>query len=232
MSTATCDCTEEQVLAFVAGDLDPEGTLTVAEHLGECRSCRDAAAEFRGLRELVPEACDCSALGWHRFPTPFGRMSVAATDRGLARLTWRDMDDDALAAELEARFPDRVVVRRPGALAETERQLREYFAGEREAFDLPVDLTSLTDFERRVLRAARGLGHGQVVPYAELARRIGRPTASRAVGNALGKNPVAIVVPCHRVIRSDGGLGGYGGGEEYKEALLRLEGREDLLRAG
>lgn len=232
MSATTCDYTVDDVLAFVAGDLDPEATLAAAEHVGECRSCRDAATEFRGLRELVPGACSGAVLGWHRFATPFGPMYVAATDRGLARLSWQQPGDDAFVDELEERFSDRVVVRRPEVLAEAERQLREYFAGERRSFDLPVDLDELSPFERCVLEAARRLDHGQVVPYAELARRIGRPSAYRAVGNALGRNPVAIVVPCHRVVRSDGGLGGYGGGVEYKEALLRLEGREDLVRAG
>lgn len=232
MSASTCGCTEERVLAFVSGDLRPEGALAVAEHLGECPDCRDAATDFRALPELVREGCSRSVLGWHRFPTPFGTMHVAATGRGLVRVSWRQPDDGAFVRAMEERFPDRVVVRRPGTLAAAERQLREYFAGTREAFDLAVDLSGLSPFERRVLEAARGLGHGQVVPYAELARRIGRPSAYRAVGNALGKNPVAIVVPCHRIIRSDGGLGGYGGGEEYKEYLLRLEGRDDLLRAG
>ena len=83
-----------------------------------------------------------------------------------------------------------------------------------------------------MLRAARRLPHGEVASYGGLARAIGRPRAARAVGNALGRNPVAIVVPCHRVIRSDGSLGGYGGGIERKVELLRLEGRDDLLRAG
>lgn len=179
----------------------------------------------------VPASLD-GAVRWYRFPTPFGSMYVAATEKGLARVSWEQRDEDAFVAEMEGRYPDRPVVRDPEALAPAERELREYFAGERERFDLRVDLDALSPFEQRVLRAARRLGHGQVVPYAELARRVGRPRAYRAVGNALGKNPVAIVVPCHRVIRSDGSLGGYGGGPEYKGYLLRLEGREDLLRAG
>lgn len=232
MSAITCEYTEDDVLAFVAGDLDPEQALAAAEHVAGCRSCREDAAGFRALEELVPEGCAGSVVGWHRFPTPFGPMYVAATDRGLARLSWQQPGDDAFVAELEEAFPGRVVVRRPAALAGAERQLREYFDGTRRSFDLAVDLGELSPFQRRVLRAARRLDHGQVVPYAELARRIGRPRAYRAVGNALGGNPVAIVVPCHRVVRSDGSLGGYGGGLEYKEALLRLEGREDLLRTG
>jgi methylated-DNA-[protein]-cysteine S-methyltransferase len=133
---------------------------------------------------------------------------------------------------MEERFPGRPVVRDGERLVEAERELREYFAGERSSFDLPVDLSSLSPFDRRVLEVAfRTIRFGEVVPYAELAKRIGKPKAARAVGGALGRNPVAIVVPCHRVVRSDGSLGGYGGGVRYKERLLEIEGRRDLLRA-
>ncbi len=158
-------------------------------------------------------------------------MYVAASERGLVRVSW-GMSLNDFVRETEARFAGRPVVRDGDALAAAERELREYFAGERSEFDVPVDLSALSEFERRVLDAARKLGFGEVVPYSELAKRIGKPRASRAVGNALGHNPVAIVVPCHRVIRRDGSLGGYGGGLEYKERLLELEGRADLLRAG
>lgn len=232
MTGESCGCTTERVLAFVCGELADREGLEVAEHLGECGPCRDEAAEFRLLEGALRACCAEEVVRWHAFPTPFGRTYVAATDRGLARVSWGQPDDDAFVGGLEARFPDRPVVRDPRGLAEAERQLREYFAGERDRFDLPVDLGALSGFDRRVLEAARGIGYGQVVPYAELARRIGRPKAARAVGGALGRNPIAIVVPCHRVVRTDGGLGGYGGGVEFKERLLALEGREDLLRAG
>lgn len=168
---------------------------------------------------------------WHRFETPFGAIRAAATDRGLARVAWQEEGDGAFVAELEERFPDAPVVPDPEGLREVERQLSEYFRGDREAFDLPVDLDPVSEFDRRVLRAAAGLDFGEVVTYGELARRIGRPRAARAVGGALGRNPVPVVVPCHRIVRGDGGLGGYGSGVEYKERLLRIEGREDLLRA-
>jgi methylated-DNA-[protein]-cysteine S-methyltransferase len=158
-------------------------------------------------------------------------MYLAATDRGLARLSWRQPSPDAFEREIRTRFPGRPIIHDPEALAETERQLREYFSGDRSRFDLPVDLTALSPFERRVLETTRRIPYGQVVPYAELARRIGKPKAARAVGNALGHNPVAIVVPCHRVVRSDGGLGGYTGGVRYKRDLLKIEGRDDLARA-
>ena len=96
-------------------------------------------------------------------------------------------------------------------------------------FDLPIDLSALTPFQRAVLRAATALGFGEVATYTDIAKRIGSPKASRAVGNALGQNPVAIIVPCHRVVRTDGTLGGYTGGLRYKRALLDIEGRLDLI---
>ena len=110
------------------------------------------------------------------------------------------------------------------ALGEARRQLTEYFAGARRAFDLPL-AASGTPFQRRVWEALRRIPYGETISYGELARRIGKPTASRAVGAANGRNPIAIVVPCHRVIGADGTLIGYGGGLPVKEALLALERR-------
>jgi methylated-DNA-[protein]-cysteine S-methyltransferase len=232
MSTDVCTYTEDEVLAYVACEMNPEAEAAMAEHLGECEGCCDQAVEFRQLDLVLPSCCKEETIRWHGFETPFGRMYVAASDDGLVRLSWRQADDDAFVHEQETRFAGRPVVRDPEALADAERQLGEYFAGERSEFDLAVDLSALSEFERSVLEGAGGLPFGTVVPYSELARRIGRPKAARAVGNALGHNPVAIVVPCHRVVRQDGTLGGYTGGLEYKEALLTIEGREDLLRAG
>lgn len=232
MTSDGCRCSTEQVLAYVGGELAGREELEVAEHLGECSPCCDEAAEFRLLGEVLRSCCSEEVVRWHSFPTPFGRMYLAATDRGLARLSWQQENDDTFVTWIEERFPESLVVHDPEGLAEAERQLREYFSGERDGFDLAVDLCTVSDFDRRVLEAARRISFGQVVPYAELARRIGRPKAARAVGGALGRNPVGIVVPCHRVVRKDGGLGGYGGGVEFKERLLAIEGREDLLRAG
>ena len=230
--TTECRCTDEELFAFAAGELEGAAATAVAEHLGGCEPCRERAVDYRALGATLDACCGSGAVRWHRFGVPFGTLRVAASDEGLVRLSWEAESDEAFAEELCRRFPHRPVVRDRRALAEAEGQLREYFAGERTTFDLPVDLSALTDFDRRVLRAARRLAHGEVASYGGLAREIGRPRAARAVGNALGRNPVAIVVPCHRVIRSDGSLGGYGGGIERKVELLRLEGRDDLLRAG
>jgi len=234
MTSQPCWVSEQGVLAFVEGDLEPEAELAVARHLAECEECRDQAAEFRALEDAIASGVAAVALRWHAFGTPFGRMYVAAGEGGLVRVSWAPPGDDAWVRELEDRFPDRPVVHEPEdpVLLAAERQLHEYFAGEREDFELPIDLDALPRFSRRVLDALQHeVGFGQVVAYSELARRIGRPRAARAVGNAVGRNPVAIVVPCHRVVRSDGSLGGYGGGVEFKERLLTIEGREDLLRA-
>ncbi|HMD44874.1 MAG TPA: methylated-DNA--[protein]-cysteine S-methyltransferase [Acidimicrobiales bacterium] len=110
----------------------------------------------------------------------------------------------------------------PAVLVETRRQLGEYFAGSRRAFDLPIDPVG-TEFQRRVWWALADIAYGETISYKELARRVGRPTAYRAVGQANGANPLAIVLPCHRVIAHGGGIGGYGGGVDAKRVLLDLE---------
>jgi methylated-DNA-[protein]-cysteine S-methyltransferase len=231
MITESCGYTEDQVLAYVAGDLREREAAAVAEHLGECRDCCEQAAEFAALGSAVAEGCAGDVVRWNELETPLGRMYAAVTDHGLARLTWHRPSRDEFVAAMEKRFPDRLVVQDAAALAEVEVQLQEYFAGERSSFDLPVDLSSISEFERRVLQAALRIPFGEVVAYSDLAQKIGKPRASRAVGNALNHNPVAIVVPCHRVVRRDGSLGGYGGGIETKKRLLTIEGRDDLARA-
>ena len=112
----------------------------------------------------------------------------------------------------------------PAKTARIVHQLRAYFAGERRRFDIEIDFRHVTSFQRRVLLAATQVPAGQVVSYGEIARRIGRPGGSRAVGQALGHNPVPIVVPCHRVVAAGGALGGYTGGLDIKRKLLRIEG--------
>jgi len=232
MSAQGCLFSEDQVLAYVAGDVSDEDTVEMALHLADCKACRDQALEFRTIEACLDRVESTTALRWSSFASPFGTMYVAATTRGLAWVSWRQTDADKCVEKLESRFPDHCVIQDPDAVADWTHQLEEYFAGERTSFDLDVDLATLSDFERSVLETAQSIPYGEVIPYAELARRIRKPGASRAVGNALGHNPVAIVVPCHRVVRSDGSLGGYTGGQEYKRKLLAIEGRLDLLMAG
>jgi methylated-DNA-[protein]-cysteine S-methyltransferase len=173
------------------------------------------------LHALYGAARPRRAVYYCAVPTPIGRVLVAATEVGLVRVSFRQ-SEASFTAELRERL-DADPVRSSERTAAIVHQLRAYFAGERRTFDVQVDLRHLTPFHRRVLMAAAKVPAGQVVSYGEIARRIGRPRGSRAVGQALGRNPVPIVVPCHRVVAA-GGLGGYTGGLDIKRKLLRLEG--------
>jgi len=155
--------------------------------------------------------------------SPFGRLLVAVTPRGLVRLAYPNERPDDVLEEL-ARSVSPRVLGSAKATDEVRRELDEYFAGRRRSFQVGVDLSPVRGFTRRVLDATAEIPFGSVLSYREVAAEAGNPKASRATGNALGSNPVPIVVPCHRVVRSGGGLGGYTGGVERKVVLLRLEG--------
>ncbi|HEX9751378.1 MAG TPA: methylated-DNA--[protein]-cysteine S-methyltransferase [candidate division Zixibacteria bacterium] len=149
-----------------------------------------------------------------------GEVWYAESDRGL----WRIEFDSSKTHFLEHLAADGVsaVLDERGTSA-TRRALREYFDGLRQSFDLKIDWSRLNGFDRKALQICARIPHGQTLSYGEIARRAGSPGAARAVGQAMGKNPFPIVVPCHRVLRSDGTLGGFGGGVNLKRALLELE---------
>lgn len=157
--------------------------------------------------------------------TPLGPLIAATTPRGLVRLAYeRDSGGlDAILDRLAARLSPRIL-EAPERLDTTRRELNEYFTGRRERFDLPIDWALVGPFGRRILCATATIPFGSTRTYAEIAGTAGSPRAHRAAGNALGANPIPIVVPCHRVVRTGGGLGGYTGGLQRKEELLRLEG--------
>ncbi len=161
-------------------------------------------------------------VAWQRWSTPIGPLFLAAGDEGLIRISYQDSQPDFLA-ELDRRAR---LVEDPQALAPYRRQLSDYFAGDRDRFSLPLDLTRLTDFQRRVLTTIARIPAGAVWSYRQVAEAIGKPKAARAVGQALGSNPLPIVLPCHRVIASDGTLGGYTGGLPIKLKLLKIEGAQ------
>ncbi|MBO1335355.1 methylated-DNA--[protein]-cysteine S-methyltransferase [Streptomyces sp. VRA16 Mangrove soil] len=165
---------------------------------------------------------------WAVVGSDIGPLMLAATRDGLVYVGFhatdavRDKALDRLAARLGSEpveAPDSPL------LAEAIRQVAEYFAGRRHDFELPLDWSLITGFNREVLRElAAGVPYGAVVGYGDLARRVGQPGAAQAVGAAMGANPLPVVVPCHRVVESDGGIGGFGGGLETKRKLLALEG--------
>jgi O-6-methylguanine DNA methyltransferase len=159
---------------------------------------------------------------WNALDAPFGRVFVAVGDAGLVRVGFGG-SEASFVADLE-RSLDAEAARSPARTADVIRQLRAYFARRQRTFDFPVDLGGLTSFQRRVLTATAAVPAGRLVSYGDIARRIGRPRGSRAVGQALGRNPVPIVIPCHRVVAAGGKIGGYTGGLGIKRALLRIEG--------
>lgn len=180
------------------------------------------AAAYRPCLRCHPEAGTMVRL--RRISTPVGPMTLGATDDALvlADFTDRAMMPAQLAA-IRRRIGPPVEGPAP-LLDEAERQLDEYFGGTRRAFDLPIDAPG-SPFQERVWTELRRIPHGETISYRELAMRVDAPAASRAVGRANGSNRLAVVIPCHRVLASGGGLGGYGGGLDAKRWLLALEAR-------
>jgi methylated-DNA-[protein]-cysteine S-methyltransferase len=155
--------------------------------------------------------------------TPIGDVVVAATERGLVRVALPGESLDDVLTRLAQEVSPRILAY-PQRLDEARRELDEYFEGNRQRFELPLDWRlSHPGFYRRVLRTTAKVPFGEVITYTDAAKRAGSPRAFRAAGTALGSNPIPIVVPCHRVVRSGGDLGNYGGGPELKRFLLEHE---------
>jgi methylated-DNA-[protein]-cysteine S-methyltransferase len=181
--------------------------MTVSPDLD--RRFREAAAAA-GLVDAAFDLAD----------TPIGTLLVAATDRGLCQISF---DPDRGVDEL-SRTLGRRVLRVPGKLDFARRELDEYFEGRRTEFGMALDIARVADFNRVVLGELALVPYGQVTTYGALAAKVGRPRAARAVGVVMNRNPIPVVLPCHRVIGADGSLTGYGGGLDRKQALLELEG--------
>jgi methylated-DNA-[protein]-cysteine S-methyltransferase len=155
--------------------------------------------------------------------SPLGPLTVFVTPRGLARVSYPGEPLEVQLDEAAARLSPRILAA-PERTDAVRRQLDEYFDGRRHAFDVPIDWRLVRGFAESVLRATSRIPFGSVLSYRDVAAEAGSPNAYRAAGNALGSNPIPIVVPCHRVLHAGGGLGGYTGGLERKRLLLRLEG--------
>jgi methylated-DNA-[protein]-cysteine S-methyltransferase len=183
-------------------------------------------SEVDRLRErLVAAAQDEGILdvAYRTVDTPVGPLLLAATDLGLVRVAFAGEGHDAVLQSLADRISPRVL-RAPARLDPVARELEDYFAGRRHDFDVPLDWRLSTGFRATVLHhLATDVGYGRTASYAALAALAGNPKAVRAVGTACATNPIPVVVPCHRVVRSDGGMGDYRGGPEAKRALLDLE---------
>jgi O-6-methylguanine DNA methyltransferase len=178
-------------------------------------STRRAAIRARLLKRFA-------AMNLAIFETRIGWIGVAFSERGLARLQLPRATRAQTLAQLQRNFPQAILV--DAAPIEIARELREYAEGKRRQFTLPLDWSRVKPFQREVLRATDSIRFGETRTYAWIAQQIGKPRAARAVGRALATNPLPIVLPCHRVLGSDGGLHGYGGGLPLKHKLLELEG--------
>lgn len=171
-----------------------------------------ARAQGEGLLDVAYRTLD----------TPVGSLLLAATEVGLLKVAYAVQDHDGVLAGLAATVSPRIL-HAPARLDEVSRQLEQYFAGRRTGFELPLDLRLSTGFRRTVLAHLAHIGYGHTESYAQVAASAGSPRAVRAVGTACATNPLPVVLPCHRVVRSDGSWGQYVGGAEAKHALLRLE---------
>jgi methylated-DNA-[protein]-cysteine S-methyltransferase len=179
----------------------------------------------RRLHQRLVEAANAAGLldvAYRTIDTPVGTLLLAATPKGLVRVAYASQDHD-LVLEGLARSVSPRILQAPARLDRAAREIEEYFAGRRRTFEVPVDLQLSHGFRRRVLSHLPEIGYGTTASYAAVAKASGHPKAVRAVGSACASNPLPVVVPCHRVVRSDGTIGQYVGGVEAKQALLRLE---------
>lgn len=194
--------------ALIIDRITAQGSITPLEQL------KSMLAERADRDELVD-------IAYGMTDSPLGPLLIAVSPRGLIRIAFAREDFDAVLEQLARRSPR--VLHAPALVREYEHQLEDYFDGRRFQFVLPIDASIWRGFRGEIQQQLRTIAYGHTVAYQDLARLAGRPGASRAVGTACATNPIPIVVPCHRVLRSDGSLGGYLGGVENKATLLKLE---------
>jgi methylated-DNA-[protein]-cysteine S-methyltransferase len=184
----------------------------------------DEEANRRLHDRLIRDAAQAGLLdvAYRTVDTPVGTLLLAATEKGLVRVAYEREDHEQVLERLAREISPRVL-RAPARLDEAAKEIDEYFAGLRTAFDLPLDFRLSHGFRRTVLARLPEIGYGQTASYAAIALAAGNPKAVRAVGTACATNPIPVVVPCHRVVRSDGSIGQYVGGADAKKMLLTLE---------
>ncbi len=185
----------------------------------------DPGAVAAATARFITGAAAGVDVAYDVFDTPVGEVVAALTPKGLVRIAYTDWNDgiDGVLDDLASRLSPRVLAS-PPRLDPLKRELEEYFAGRRTAFETPIDWSLIVAFGRRVLAATAAIPFGATSTYGQIAAAAGNPKAARATGNALGHNPIPIVVPCHRVLAAGNRLGGYTGGTDRKELLLGVEG--------
>ena len=199
-------------------DIRPDGTTDILS------APVDAETMNRLHRQLVHQAEQERLLdvAYTVVDSPLGRLLLAATPRGLVRVAYASEEHDQVLDTLAQKLSPRIL-RAPQRLDVVARELEEYFAKHRQVFDVPLDLSLSHGFRQLVQQHLPEIGYGQTRSYRQVAELVGNPNAVRAVGTACATNPLPVVVPCHRVLRADGSLGGYIGGAAAKATLLNLE---------
>lgn len=252
---STCSKFDHMLERLIAGDADRALQRGLERHAKRCEACGPKWRQALNIRSALQNELDettiligddsvLNARGRlrvafsraHRPPvrfssmrTPLGLVFVGLSDRGVCDVTLGARREAEYRAHLARRAPE---IRRDDAeLRPVMVELEAYFAGERQSFSVPTDLRAVTPFMARVLRAARNVRFGRVASYGTLAAKLGMPGASRAVGGALSRNPVPVIIPCHRIVQGTGDLGGYIGGERMKRVLLQLEGHRRVERS-
>ncbi|MFF0572983.1 methylated-DNA--[protein]-cysteine S-methyltransferase [Streptosporangium saharense] len=193
------------ILGVLSAPVDPETMARL-----HARLAREAESE--GLVDVAYTVVD----------SPVGRLLLAATPKGLVRVAYQNEDHDRVLETLASKISPRVL-HAPRRLETAVREIDEYFGRLRRTFDLPLDLSLSHGFRQLVQKHLPEIGYGQTLSYRQVAELVGSPRAVRAVGTACATNPLPVVVPCHRVLRTDGSLGGYIGGLDAKTTLLNLE---------
>lgn len=199
---------------------------TIPNHLFDALRAGDETGTLARLHARLAgdaEAAELLDISYRQLDSPVGNLLLAATDRGLVRVAYASEGHDRVLEQLSKQISPRIL-RDRARLDEAARELDEYFRGTRRTFDLPLDLRLASGFRRHVLEGLPSLAYGHTASYSDVAQQAGSPRAVRAVGTACATNPLPLVVPCHRVIRSDGQIGNYAGGVGAKRALLTLEG--------
>jgi methylated-DNA-[protein]-cysteine S-methyltransferase len=235
-----CDVCEESLPAYVLGDLEPIDQSWIDEHTSTCSDCRNELECFQGIDNLIDRCCASDTAELPPLPvlpqktghrdaaygtveSPIGELFVAVSDEGVCEIGFGWMDDET---GFETRLAHRGFnpMRNQTRISEIAGELNEYFSGKRSHFAVPLDFSGLTPFSRAVLDATANVPFGETRTYHQIAAQIGNPGASRAVGNALNKNPIPLIIPCHRILPTGKGIGKYAGGVEAKQRLLSLEG--------
>jgi methylated-DNA-[protein]-cysteine S-methyltransferase len=233
-----CDLCCEAIPGYICGDLKVIDVNWIDEHTAHCGYCQRQLTGFQRLDHLLSEfesdRCEGvapppfrhrtrEAARYGTMDSPLGVLLIAVTDQGVCEIDFgRNRTMDEFRDRMTERGFD--LVHNQAAIQPVVDQLSEYFQGRRNTFDVPVDYSHLSPFARQVLQATASVPSGGIATYSEIAKQIGNPGATRAVGNALGRNPVPIILPCHRVVPADHSIGNYTGGVDIKVKLLSLEG--------